>query len=68
MVKHDGFACFYHCCNWRNNSPAAKGLTGRLQKNTHKRHGVRYKCTKCKKIAPKQVVIVMKLDELGTKL
>jgi hypothetical protein len=53
---------FHHKCD-PNSS-----IVGRLQKNTHKRHGIRYRCTLCKAIAPNGVIGQMKLKKLGDML
>ena len=41
---------------------------GRIQKNTHRRHGIRWRCSNCKTIAPKQVVVFMKLHEISRRV
>jgi hypothetical protein len=60
MGRVDGHEwVFHHKCE------EGSSIVGRLQKNTHKRHGVRYRCTLCKAIAPKSVLVQMKLKNLG---
>jgi len=54
---------FHHRCNPSHKEP----LLGRLQMNTHRRYGKRYRCDRCKSIAPKQVVMHMRLKKIGDK-
>ena len=52
---------FHHQCN------ASHACLGRIQKTTHRRYGVRYRCNDCHAVAPKQVVAHYKLRQLGEK-
>lgn len=36
----------------------------RIQKTTHRRHGVRWRCNNCKAIAPKYVIVFMTLHKI----